>query len=51
MVGFISSKSARKDFFNSVNVQVGPGLLGERLDGARSMKTIEPRTIEHQPAA
>jgi hypothetical protein len=35
----------------TVNVRVGPGLLGERLDSARPMKTIEPLTIEHQPAA
>ena len=35
----------------TVNVRVGPSLLGERLDGARAMKTIEPLTIEHQPAA
>jgi hypothetical protein len=32
----------------TVNVSVGPGLLGERLDSARPMKTIEPLTMEHQ---
>jgi hypothetical protein len=32
----------------TVNVRVGPALLGERLDNARPMKTIEPVTIEHQ---
>jgi hypothetical protein len=32
----------------SVQVHVGPALLGERLDQARTMKTIEPKVIEHQ---
>ena len=32
----------------TVNVRVGPALLGERLDSARPMKTIEPLTIDHQ---
>jgi hypothetical protein len=32
----------------TVNVRVGPALLGDRLDSARPMKTIEPLTIEHQ---
>ena len=31
----------------TVSVQVGPSLLGQRLDQAR-MKTIEPKLIEHQ---
>jgi hypothetical protein len=34
----------------TVNVQVGPALLGERLDSARPIKTIEPLTIDHAPA-
>ena len=35
----------------SVSVSVrGPALLGERLDAANGMKTIEPaKVIEHQP--
>jgi hypothetical protein len=32
----------------SVSVHVGPALLGERLDAARAMKTIDPKVIEHQ---
>ena len=28
-----------------------PRDLGERLDSARTMKTVEPLTIEHQPEA
>jgi hypothetical protein len=36
----------------SVQVHVGPGLLGERLDAARTMKTVggssKPPVIEHQ---
>jgi hypothetical protein len=32
----------------SVSVQVtGPAVLGNRLDGARAMKTISPPLIEH----
>jgi hypothetical protein len=35
----------------SVSVQVtGPGVLGQRLDGARTMKTISPPLIEHVPS-
>jgi len=35
----------------SVSVQVsGPGVLGERLDQSRTMKTVNPPPlIEHQP--
>ena len=33
----------------SVQVHVGPALLGERLDAARAMKTVDPKVIEHQP--
>jgi hypothetical protein len=33
----------------SVQVHVGPAQLGERLDQAKAMKTIEPKVIEHQP--
>jgi hypothetical protein len=33
----------------TVQVHVGPAILGERLDSARAMKTIEPKVIEHQP--
>jgi hypothetical protein len=32
----------------SVQVHVGPALLGERLDQAKAMKTIDPKVIEHQ---
>jgi hypothetical protein len=32
----------------TVSVQVGPAVLGDRLDAARTMKTIEPKLIEHQ---
>ena len=35
----------------TVNVRIGPGILGERLDSARTMKTVEPLTIEHQAQA
>jgi hypothetical protein len=31
----------------SISVQIGPALLGERLDRGRPMKTVEPLTIEH----
>ena len=34
----------------SVSVQVsGPAVLGERLDQSRTMKTVNPPLIEHQP--
>ena len=34
----------------SVSVQVtGPAVLGNRLDGARTMKTVSPPLIEHVP--
>jgi hypothetical protein len=33
----------------AVQVQVGPAVLGERLDQARTMKTVNPPLIEHQP--
>jgi hypothetical protein len=34
----------------SVSVQVsGPTMLGERLDQGRTMKTVNPPLIEHQP--
>jgi hypothetical protein len=34
----------------SVSVQVtGPAVLGDRLDGARAMKTVSPPLIEHVP--
>jgi hypothetical protein len=32
----------------SVQVHVGPAVLGERLDQAKVMKTIDPKVIEHQ---
>ena len=32
----------------SVQLQIGPAVLGERLDAARAMKTISPKLIEHQ---
>jgi len=37
----------------SVSVQVGPGVLGERLDHAKNggMKTVNPPLIEHQPTS
>jgi hypothetical protein len=34
----------------SVSVQ-GPAVLGDRLDAARTMKTVNPLLIEHDPAA
>jgi hypothetical protein len=35
----------------SVSVQVtGPAVLGNRLDGARTMKTVSPPLIEHVPS-
>jgi hypothetical protein len=33
----------------SVQLHVGPAVLGERLDQAKTMKMIEPKLIEHQP--
>jgi hypothetical protein len=35
----------------SVQLRVGPAVLGERLDQAKPMRTIEPKVIEHDPAA
>jgi len=35
----------------TVQLRVGPAVLGKRLDQARPMKTIEPKVIEHDPAA
>jgi hypothetical protein len=35
----------------TVQLRVGPAVLGERLDQTRPMKTIEPELIEHDPAA
>jgi hypothetical protein len=35
----------------SVQVRVGPSLLAERLAQARTLKTVEPKLIEHDPAA
>jgi hypothetical protein len=32
----------------SVQVQIGPAILGSKLDAARPMKTIEPKVIEHE---
>ena len=32
----------------SVQVQIGPAVLGQRLDQAHTMKTIEPKAIEHE---
>lgn len=32
----------------SVQVQIGPAVLGQRLDQARTIKTIEPKVIEHE---
>jgi hypothetical protein len=32
----------------TVQLRVGPAVLGERLDQARPMKTIEPKVIDHQ---
>jgi hypothetical protein len=35
----------------SVQVSVqGPAVLGDRLDAARTMKTVNPPLIEHEPA-
>ena len=33
----------------SVQVRVGPSLLAERLVHARTLKTVEPKVIEHDP--
>ena len=32
----------------SVQLHVGPAVLGQRLDQAKAMKTIEPKVIEHE---
>jgi len=32
----------------SVQLHVGPALLGDRLDAAKAMKTIDPKVIEHR---
>ena len=32
----------------SMQVRVGPSILSERLAQARSLKAVEPKTIEHQ---
>ena len=34
----------------TVQLRVGPSVLGERLAQARALKTIEPKTIEHDAA-
>jgi hypothetical protein len=34
----------------TVSVQVGPAVLGERLDRAKAVKTVNPPLIEHEPA-
>jgi len=35
----------------SMHVRVGPSLLAERLAHARTLETVEPKVIEHDPAA
>ena len=35
----------------TMQLRVGPSILSERLAQARSLKTVEPKVIEHDPAA
>ena len=35
----------------SMQLRVGPSVLGERLAQARAIKAVEPKVIEHDPAA
>src|SRR6516165_5996177 len=35
----------------SIQLRVGPSVLGERLAQARAIKAVEPKVIEHDPAA